>query len=78
MDRRFTLVVEITREYRRFSVVGTQLTVCLVPLSDDDDPLNHFVASVNDLFVHALQNVSHSDMVGMTISGFWRLDMELL
>jgi len=34
---------------------------------DDDDPVNHFVASVNDLFHYALQNVSDSDMLEMTI-----------
>jgi len=31
------------------------------------DPVNHFLASVNDLFEHVLQNVIDSDMVGMTI-----------
>ena len=54
MDRRFTIDDEITRQYRRFGAVGTQLTVCLLPPSDEDDPVNHFVASVNDLIDHAL------------------------
>ena len=67
MDRRFTIDDEITRQYRRFGAVGTQLTVRLLPPSDDDDTVNHFVACVNDLFEYALQNVSDSDMVGMTI-----------
>jgi len=38
----------------------------LLPPSHDDDTFNHFVARVNDLIDHALQNVSNSDMVGMT------------
>jgi len=67
MDRRFTINDEITRQYIRIGSVGTQLTVRLLPPSDDDDPVNHFVAIVNDLFHYALQIVSDSDMVGMTI-----------
>ena len=49
--------------------MGTQLTVHLLPPSDEDDtdPVSHFLASVNDLFEHALQNASNSDMVGITI-----------
>lgn len=31
------------------------------------DPVNHFLASVNDLFNHPLQNVNDSDMVGVAI-----------
>ena len=57
MDRRFTIDDEITRRYRRFGAVGTQLTVRSLPPSDDDDPVNYFVNSVNDLFDYALQNV---------------------
>jgi len=67
MDRKFTIDDEITRLYRRFGAVGTQLTIRLLPPSDDDDPVNHFVNSVNDLFDYALQNVSDNDMVGITI-----------
>jgi len=67
MDRKFTLDDEITRRYRRFGTVGTQLTVRLLPPSDDDDPVNHFVNSVNDLFDYALHIVSDIDMVGITI-----------
>jgi len=52
---------------RRLSAVGNQLTMSKIPLSDDEDPVSHFLASVNDLFDHALQNVSDSDMVGMII-----------
>ena len=54
--------------------MGTQLTVRLLPPSDDIGPVNHFLASVNDLFDHvndlfghALQNLGDSDIVGITI-----------
>jgi hypothetical protein len=69
MARRFEIHGEITRQYRRFNVAGPQLTVRLLPPSDEGDtePVSHFLASVNDLFEHALQNVSDGDMVGVTI-----------
>ena len=67
MARRFEIDGEITRQYRRFNTVGTQLTVRLSTPSDDIDPVSHFLASVNDLFEHALQIASDSDMVGITI-----------
>jgi hypothetical protein len=31
MDRKFTVIDEITKSYRRFNTVGTQLTVRLLP-----------------------------------------------
>jgi len=34
---------------------------------DNNDPVGHFLASVNELFEYALQDVSDSDMVGITI-----------
>ena len=64
MTHRFQIGGKITTHYRRFNAVGTQLTVHLIPPSDDIDPLSHFLVSVNDLFDHALQNVGGSDMVG--------------
>jgi len=67
MDTRFKIEVEITRQYRRFNDVGTQLTVRLLPPPNEENPVSHFLASVNDLFQHALQGVSDSDMVGITI-----------
>jgi len=67
MARSFEIDGTITRHYRRFSAIGTQITVLLVPPSYIVDSVNHFLASVNDLFEHVLQNVSDSDMVGMTI-----------
>jgi len=47
--------------------MGTQLVVRLLPYYNARDPVNHFLASVNDLFRHAIQNLSVSDMVGITI-----------
>ena len=35
--------------------------------SNDRDPVSHFLARANDLFEHALQNLSDSDMVGITV-----------
>jgi len=51
-----------------FNAKGTQLKVLLPPPSDDDvDPVSHLLAIVNDLFEHALQNVSFRDTVGIRI-----------
>ena len=47
--------------------MGTQLLVRLLPTSDATDNVRHFLASLNDLFRHALQNLSDSDMVGIKI-----------
>jgi len=47
--------------------MGTQLVVRLLPPSNARDPVSHFLASVNELFEHALQNLSDSDVVGITI-----------
>jgi len=66
MDRKFTILDEITREYRRFNTRGTQLTVRLLP-PDEIDPVSHFIASVSSLCEYALQNCDDSDMVGMSI-----------
>ena len=67
MDRRFKIEGEVTRQYRRFNAVGTQLTVQLLPSPDEENPVSYFLARVNDLFQHVLQGVSDSDMVGITI-----------
>ena len=66
MARRFEIGDNITR---RFNAMGTQLIVRLLPPSHNDarDRVSHFLVSVNDLFEHALQNLSDSDMVGITI-----------
>jgi len=60
---RFTIDGEITRQYRRFNAVGTQLTLRLLAQSDNTDPVSHFLASVNYLFEYAFQNASDSNMV---------------
>jgi hypothetical protein len=67
MERRFKIEGVITRQYRRFNAVGFQLTVRMQPPPDGANPVSHFLACVNDLFEHALQGVSDSDMVGITI-----------
>ena len=67
MDTRFKIEGEITRQYRRFNATGTQLTVRLLPPPDEENPVSYFLASVNDLFQHALRGVSDGDMVGITI-----------
>ena len=67
MDRRFKIEGEITRQYRRFNAVGTQLTVRLKHPLDKENPVSHFLTSVNNLFENALQGDSESDMVGITI-----------
>ena len=67
MARRFQIDGTISRQYRRFNAVGTQITVRLLPPSNNVDPVTHFLTGVNDLFEHVLQNVSDSDIVGMTI-----------
>jgi hypothetical protein len=68
--QRFTIEEEINRQYRRFNAVGTQLTVRLLPPTEREDSsqMSHFLASVSDLFEHALQNCDDSEMVGITIS----------
>jgi len=67
MARRFEIDDKIRRQYRSYNAVGTQLTVRLLPHADNSDPVGHFLASVNELFEYALQDVSDSDMVGITI-----------
>jgi hypothetical protein len=69
MARRFEIEDTITRRYSRFNAIGPQLIVRLLPPSNNDatDPVCHFLASVNYLFEHALQNLRDSDMVGIMI-----------
>jgi len=67
MARRFEIEDTSTRQYRRFKATGTQVVVRLLPPSDATDPVSHFLASLNDLSRHALQNLSESNMVGITI-----------
>jgi hypothetical protein len=67
MAHRFEVESEYNRQYRRFNTVGTQLTVVLQPPEEDENPVNHFLANVNDLFEYALRDVSDSVMVEITI-----------
>jgi len=67
MARKFEIENTITRQYRRFNATGTQLEVRLLTFSDATDPVSHFLVCLNDLLRHALQNLSESDMVGITI-----------
>ena len=67
MVRRFEIEDTISRRYSRFNAMGTQHVVRLLPPSDATDPINHFLTSVNELFRHALQNLSDSGMVGVKI-----------
>jgi hypothetical protein len=67
MARRFEISSEINRQNRRFNAAGTQLTVRLQPPKPEENPVNHFLASVNELFEYVLRDSSDSDMVGITI-----------
>jgi len=51
MARRFEIEDTIPRRHSRFNAMGTQLEVRLLPPSDATDPVSHFLASLNDLFV---------------------------
>jgi hypothetical protein len=54
MAHRSDIVREIRHDYRRFGTVGKQFTVRLNPPSDLDlNPIDHFLASVNELFEQA-------------------------
>ena len=66
--QRFGIVRDIRRHYRRFNTTGSQLTVRLnPPSSPETNPIDHFLASVNDLFEHAQRDVGDGDMVGIAI-----------
>jgi len=69
MAHRFMIVDEIIRQYRLLNTVGTQLTVRLLPPSDEDEtgPISHFLDSVTDLCEQALRNCNDSDVVRVSI-----------
>jgi len=46
---------------------GTQWKVHLNPPPISADPVTHYVASVNEMFDHLLENGDDGDMVGITI-----------
>jgi hypothetical protein len=66
---RFAIDEEITRQYKRFNTTETELTVRLLPPTDDGatNPIAHFQASVTQLFEYALRNCHDTDMVALTI-----------
>jgi hypothetical protein len=56
------------RDYRRFGATGMQFTLRLNPPTHRDlNPVDHFLANVNDMFEHVLQGVQDSDMVGIAL-----------
>jgi hypothetical protein len=68
MSHRFQIVRKIRREYRRFNIVGRQLTVRLNPPTEPvANPVEHYLASVNDLFHHAFKDMGDAYMVGIAI-----------
>ena len=68
MSQYFEVLDVINREYRRFNTTGRQIRVLLNPPTDPDtNPMDHFLASLNDLFEHILKDVGDSDMVVVTI-----------
>jgi len=69
MERKFTIIDKITRQYRRFNSMETHLTVRLLPQQrgNERDPISYFMASVTALCEHALRNCDDSDMVGISI-----------
>jgi len=67
MARRFEIDDTIRRQDRRYNAIGIQLTVRLLAPADNSDPLGDFLASMNELFEYALQDVSDRDMVGISI-----------
>ena len=68
MAQRFEILRKVRRQCRRFNTTGTQLTVPLnLPSSPDANPVDHFLASVNDLFEHPLQDAGDRDMVRIAI-----------
>jgi hypothetical protein len=67
---------ERRKEYSLFNATGTQLTVRLKPPPTDSDsessnspiyPITHFMASLDELFNYALQNLEDIDKVGISI-----------
>jgi len=67
MARRIDVDDTIKIQYRQYNALGTQLTVRLLPLADNSDPVGHYLASVNEIFDYVLQDVSDEDMAGITI-----------
>jgi hypothetical protein len=69
MNQLLTVEDESNRDYRRFNMVGTELTVRLAPPHEQDgiDPVAHSLESMTENFEYALRNSNDSDMVGISI-----------
>jgi hypothetical protein len=69
MDRKFTIIDEITSQYGRFYTVGTLFTVRHLPPLEkvERDPISYFMDSVTNLFEHASKNCDDSNIVGISI-----------
>lgn len=68
MSQRFETLKDVRREYRRFKTVSTQLTLHLNPTPEPDTtPVEHFLASVNDLLKHTLNDLGDADTVGIIV-----------
>jgi hypothetical protein len=68
MAQRFEIVLEVRRDYRRFGATRMKFTVRLNPPTDRGlNPVDHCLASVNDVFEHVLKCVQDSDMAGIAI-----------
>ena len=65
----FEILEVKTREYSRFNKLSKQWKVRLNPFPETplQDPLTHFVDSVNNFLDHVLENVVDADIVGITI-----------
>ena len=55
MARRFEIDDTVRRQYRRYNAVGTLRTVRLLTPSDNSDPVEHCLTSVNELFEYAFR-----------------------
>lgn len=70
MSRNYDVVTEVVGEYRLFEVIGTQHTVRYITQTKaNTNRVINFLARVNDLFEHAVQDVTDGDMVCMAIPG---------
>ena len=68
MSHRFEILRGIRREYRRFNDRYPTDGASESPIPPPTPILwDHFLASVNDLFEHALQDVGDGNMVGIAI-----------
>ena len=73
MSRYFTVLVEISRHYRRFNAEGREreliVRMAVPPPSSTAarDPARHFANSVDELFEYSLRDLDPSDIVYISI-----------